>query len=179
MSKPLSLSDKFIIKAVERGYYADEQGVMYTPCGDKVPLSVAKSGHLKTTLYIPGLNERGWMAILVHRFVCYFFKGEESLREPLIRHLNSTPNDNRICNLAPGTAKQNRADIDPKVLSSNAKRNAHLLVERSRKLSDKDIVRMRKERENGTSYHKLSKMFSVSPMTAYRAVNKQSWGNIE
>lgn len=46
----------------------------------------------------------------VHRLVCEAFHGPapEGMNE--VRHLNGKPNDNRACNLAWGTASQNRQD---------------------------------------------------------------------
>lgn len=47
------------------------------------------------------------------------------------------------------------------------------------KLSNSDIRKMRAARKaHGTAYHKLAKRFSVSTMTAYRAITGQSWSHL-
>lgn len=179
MSVNLSLSDRFIIAASGVGYYADDNGQVFRPDGSVQPTSSAKSGHLRMTLYVTGLNDRGWATVLVHRFVAYCHFGYSIFEYELIRHLNDIPWDNRPTNLARGSKKENRADIPREVLSAIAKRNAPALVARSRKLTDVDVQSMRLDRDlQGLSYGNLAVIYGVSTMTAYRAVNKQSWKDI-
>lgn len=176
----MTLSDRFILAAKEHGYTASKDGGMFRPDGKEVKgTPLRSSGHLRVTVYVPSLNARGFASILKHRFIAYFFLGEDALRSPLIRHLNDTPTDNRIENLVPGTSKENRADVPREKISAPAKLHAHKLVSRSRKLSDPDVLHMRAIRlAQGLSYQKLAELFGVTAMTAHRAVNFQSWSNI-
>jgi len=175
----LSLSDRFILRAIELGYSADREGNMYLPSGELAKTTPKKSGHLSHTLYLDGLNSRGYQAVLVHRFVAAYFLGEDALKAQCIRHLNDVPTDNRLDNLAPGSFKENRADIPRETLSRIGKERAHLLVERCRVLTDKDVLGMRALRANqGLPYHKIASIYGVSTMTAYRAVTKQSWKEV-
>lgn len=178
MSNRLSLSDRFICAAIASGYTSNDEGEVLYPDGTKVPVHKASSGHLRATLYIKGLNDRGYASVLVHRLVAYTRFGEEMFSHRLVRHVNGCPCDNRLGNLALGNHRDNRADIPKEVLSRAAKVNSHLLVERSRKLSDVDITSIRKARLEGHSYAALAKMFNVATMTAYRAVNHISWSSI-
>ena len=176
----LSLSDKAIIAAVDTGYTANPQGQVFKPNGEEVigsPLS--HSGHLRITMYVTGLNTRGHISVLKHRFIAYYFLGPEVFNHRLVRHINDTPQDNRITNLKPGSPKENRADIPKSVLSANAKKHAHKFIEQSRKLTDQQILEMRKERhDTGASYAVMAKRYKIATMTAYRAISKQSWVNI-
>jgi hypothetical protein len=96
-----------------------------------------------------------------------------------VRHLNDIPHDNRLCNLALGSKKDNRADIPKEKLSEISKKSAHLLVERSRKLTDDDIKLMREVyKTTNKSYATIAEEFGVAPMTAYRAITKQSWKGV-
>jgi hypothetical protein len=178
--KKQSISDKFILSAIERGYYADMQGNVYSPEGNKIGQSqVKKSGHLSVCLYAKDINDRNYQSVLVHRFIAAYHFGPSALQTQCVRHLNDIPNDNRKTNLSPGTASQNRRDICPKKLSKLAKANAPALVARSRKLTDQAIHDMREQRQlSGTPYAVIADEFGVSAMTTYRAINKQAWKNV-
>ncbi len=180
MTTKKSLSDRFIEKAFSEGYYATEDGKVFSNLGVELKTSSSKSGHLRTTLYVDGLNKRGSCSVLVHRMVMYHFAGDELFEHYLVRHLNDIPWDNRIENLKLGSAKDNRADIGFERLSEIAKKHAPDFVARMRKLSDDDIRKMRKVRkEKGTPYKKLGEMFGVTTMTAHRACNGKAWNNIK
>lgn len=175
-----SKSDEAIVLAYQLGYRANEAGEIFSPHGRKLSCnSPKKSGHLCNTFKLPGFNKRGYMSVLSHRFVAYCFFGEEVFKHELVRHLNDVPDDNRIENLKPGSYKDNRSDIPKEKLSANARANAHLLVERSRRLTDGDILLMRYLRETyQVPFAKLGECFRVASMTAYRACKGQSWGNV-
>lgn len=175
-----SMSDAFILGAIETGYTADRSGKVYSPAGKEIGIGQRKkSGHLSVTLRVDGINARGYQSVLVHRFVAAYHLGAAALEEPCIRHLNDIPDDNRIENLAPGTKSQNRRDIAPERLSQIGKANAPALIARSRKLTDTDILSMRADRTStGDSYAKIAERFGITTMTAYRAINQQSWKDV-
>ena len=174
----LSLSDNAIILAYKAGYRAKQNGTVQTPFGNALTGWPNSTGYLT---FKPAVGPRaGRKSVLVHRFVAYCFYGERALAAEVVRHLNDVKTDNRFDNLCPGTYVQNRADIPAEVKSSGAKKHAHLLVERSRKLSDEDVKLMRLVRETEkTPYAKLAKRFGVSTMTAHRAVSGESWGSVK
>jgi hypothetical protein len=169
-----------LIAAKDKGYYATEDGGVFDKNDKELLGSPLKtSTHLRITLYADGVNEKGYCSVLKHRFIAYYFLGDEVFNHPLVRHLNDVPNDNRINNLVPGSFIENRKDIPKSKLSNAAKKNAHLLVERSRKLADADITCMRKLYNSyKISYKNLSELFGVSTMTAFRAVSGQSWKEV-
>jgi len=176
----MSLSDKAIVLAKKQGYTADRYGAVFRPDGKELLGSkLNTSDHLRVTLYVQGLNSRGHASVLKHRFISYFFYGEEVFRHDTVRHKNDLGSDNRLENLALGSFKENRADIPKEIISANAKKHAYKLVERSRKLSDEDVTEIRKLRfENEMPYYKIADMFDISTMTAYRAANHQSWRDL-
>lgn len=178
--KAESLSDKAIVLAKKQGYSADKHGRVFKPNGKEIVGSKLKtSDHLRITVYVDGLNKRGYASILKHRFIAYYFYGESVFCYDLVRHKNDLGSDNRLENLALGSFKENRADVPKEVISANAKKHAYKLIARSRKLSDEDIIEIRKLRsKTDMSYHKIADMFNISTMTAYRAANRQSWSNL-
>lgn len=178
--KSLSLSDRMIISAKETGYTANHLGKIFKPNGKEVRGTPLKhAGHLRVTLYSTGVNNCGYCSVLKHRFIAYFFLGLTALQSELIRHLNDDPQDNRIENLKAGTYKENRADIPREKISGPAKIHAYKLIERARKLTDKDIFEIRKIRETQKlPYYKIAPLFNISTMTAFRAANKISWSSL-
>lgn len=176
----MKISDRMIIAAVAKGYYADREGRVFDPEGNELKGSPLKnSGHLRITMYADGVNDRGYCSVLKHRFIYYYYLGMELFKHPLVRHKNDIADDNRLDNLIAGTYKENRADIPKSKLSDIGKKNARLLIDRSRKLTDLEIVCMRKlHKAYKISYANLATLFNVSAMTAYRATNGKSWSNV-
>lgn len=174
---PKSKSDRYIVLAKEMGYSATESGEILGPKGNAIVGQVAKSGHLR---FRPAVGDRkDRLSVLCHRFVAFCFFGPEIFSHEVVRHVNDVPSDNRIENLAMGSRKDNRADIPKWKLTRIAKANAHLLVQRSRKLSDSDVQTMRLLRSiHKTAYKTLGEQFGVAAMTAHRACSKQSWGDV-
>ena len=173
----LSKGDRYIVMAKKHGYTADELGNIYSPLGRKLTGGTSKSGHKNFMPCVVPRHER--ITVLWHRFVAYFFLGDEVFKHAVVRHLNDDPSDNRIENLKPGSFKENRNDIPKEKLSAIAKEKAPKLVERSRKLTDLQVLEMRRLRQaTGIAYNKIADLFSVTTMTAYRAVNKQCWSNV-
>ncbi len=175
--RPLTKSDRLIVTAKEAGYIATADGSIFNPDGVKLTGGVSRSGHIN---FIPNVVPRkDRSSVLAHRFIAYFFFGDDLFNHEVVRHLNDVPHDNRLENLALGSIKQNRADIPKAKLSEAAKKHAHLLVARSRKLSDEAVAAMRTLRKDtNLSYQKIASQFGISAMTAHRAINGQSWSNV-
>jgi hypothetical protein len=180
MGEPKSQSDHFIVSCVKRGYYATPDGRVFDwKCKEIVGTPLPAYGHLRMTVYADGVAERSWGSVLKHRFIAYFFLGDEIFNHRLIRHLNGVPTDNRIENLKPGSYEENRADIPFEKISGPAKKNAHIMIERNRKISNDEILEMRSiYKAGGISYKSLAELYDISTMTAYRAVVKQSWKDV-
>lgn len=77
-----------------------------------------------------------------------------------------------------GTQKENMIDAS---LKGKLLNRTILFGEKNpmRKLSGEDVMKMRQIYSKGnTSYKRISKEFNISTMTAYRAINNQSWSHI-
>lgn len=168
------------MRAVQLGYTATEDGRVYSPEGNEIKGSAKKEGHLSITVIVP-IGNRRRCPVLKHRFIYYYFKGYDMFRHQVIRHLNDIPADNRLCNLKAGSHKENMNDI-PKHVRSDAMTPERIkaFVESSRKLTDEDIISIRKERsELNTPYYKMAERYGVSTMTIQRLCNNVSWKEVK
>ena len=109
----------------------------------------------------------------LHRLICEAFHGPcPDGRE--CRHLDGNKKNNRPDNLAWGTSKQNSADQRRHGTTRNGENNPMA------RLTQKNVLDMRQRRAlTGDSYAAIARDFSVSTMTAYRAITKQSWSNTQ
>ena len=119
--------------------------------------------------YSDGAQLRRWY---IHRAVCELFNGGDG-SDLQCRHLNGDMHDNRAVNLAWGTCADNHADKFLHGTDPSGERNPMA------KLTDKSVRDMRRlRRETGKPYKEIGPMFGVSTMTAYRAINIQSFKEI-
>ena len=131
------------------------------------PISMGKYLGLQLKRH-DGLLEK----IYLHRLVAEAFRGAcpDGME---CRHLDGDKKNNNSENLCWGTRQENSNDKKLHGTSPIGELNA------GAKLSEKLVLNMREHRKKtGDSYKKIGVLFSVSTMTAYRAITKQSWGHI-
>jgi len=105
----------------------------------------------------------------IHHMVLEAFVGKKP-DGAQCRHINGDKEDNRLCNLAWGTPKENAAD---KIIHGTEGFGEKNSMARLTRAKVKEMIRIRSE--TGESYAKIGRRYGVSAMTAYRAVEKQSW----
>lgn len=107
--------------------------------------------------------------LYMHRVIAEAFHGPcpEGME---CRHLDGDSSNNRPSNLAWGTRKSNAKD---RVIHGTAcAGERHGMA----KLTKDDVLKMRNiRRTTGRSYQKIAADFSVSPMTAHRAITGKLW----
>lgn len=173
----LSFSDRLIIGAKEKGYTANAAGCIFSPSGRKLKGGVTKQGYRTFCPAVYPDGRRG--CVLQHRFVAYFFLGEEVFNHRCVRHKNDIPADNRISNLVPGSYQDNTMDMPSEKRKQRSAGAGERIRALHRKLTDEDVHNMRKVREeSGTPYHVIAKEFGVATMTAFRAVTKKNWSHL-
>lgn len=115
-----------------------------------IPKKYNKYGHLAVDLSKYGVRKAKKVhALVMLAFVGAYPEGQE------IRHLNSDPTDNRLCNLAYGTRAENGID------ASKALR----LV---RKLSNDNVSEIREKIKAGEKKTDIAKEYGVSAHTIWR-----------
>jgi hypothetical protein len=109
------------------GYFATREGFIYGPSGHRLAVNPHKDGY---HYFSPSPT---WKLVKVHRAVALAFHGPPPESQPIVRHLNGDPSDNRPENLAWGTQSENMRDAvehgtDPRATKTHCLRD-HLLDE--------------------------------------------------
>jgi hypothetical protein len=105
----------------------------------------------------------------IHALVCEAFHGPRPIGAE-VRHLDGNRFNNAAANLAWGTPQENAADRALHGTVASGDRNGMA------KLTHVQVSEMRRLRAvEGLSYRLIGVRFGVSTMTAYRAVEGQSW----
>lgn len=177
MNTELSFSDRVIKEAKDKGYIADAEGNIFSPRGKILKGGRTKQGYRTFTPAAYPDNKRG--CILQHRFIAYFFLGDEVFNHRCVRHKNDIPVDNKISNLLLGSYQDNSLDMPIEKRKSRSKGAKERIVEQNRKLTNEQIISIRKLRdEQELPYYKIAKLYKISTMTAYRAATKKSWSEV-
>jgi hypothetical protein len=111
----------------------------------------------------------GKKKIYIHRTVCELFNGL-SLPGQECRHLDGNNQNNDASNLQWGTASENARD---KILhGTNGAGEKNSMA----KLTRKQVEEMRRMKSTHLlTYKEIANKFDVSRITAWRAINKETW----
>ena len=105
----------------------------------------------------------------LHRIVCEAFHGKAKSGQHC-RHIDGDKTNNAAENLSWGSPSENNLDKDRHGTSPHGERNPMARLTRDQ------VKRMRDIRETtGRSYYMIAKGFSISTMTAYRAITGETW----
>jgi hypothetical protein len=120
------------------------------------------------------LNRKGYLELgsnLIHHLILISFAGERP-NEEVGRHLNGIKTDNRPINLAWGSRKDNADD---------AKRNGRTLLgedSRSAKLTESQVLEIRRRRAGGERGANLAREFGVTSPTICAIFKRRKWRHI-
>ena len=89
------------------------------------------------------------------------------------RHLNGNPADNRLCNLAWGTHRENAADKVRHGTAPRGERNP------SAKLTEADVREVRTLVEQGYTQRDIADRFDVGPIAICHIVTRKAWKHVE
>jgi hypothetical protein len=152
------------------GYFATEDGRIYSSKTNKyIKLLPMKSGYLKFHAYY---GKRGSMKnIYVHRAVCEAYHGIAPFGYEACHDDNNKLNNNES-NLYWGTSKQNHKDKIKHGTDPKGERNPFA------KLSNTDVIQIRKLCERGFTHSTIANMFGVYRTTIGRILGGKNWGHI-
>ena len=117
-------------------------------------------------------GDRPYKREYIHRTICTLFKGKCPDGYEC-RHLDGKIHNNAAENLEWGTPKENQDDKKKHGTTGDGQKNPMAA------LTTEKVVAMREMRASeNLPYWVIAKKFSVSAMTAFRAITKQSWRNV-
>ncbi len=142
-------------------YAISDSGEFYRILADgrfeKRATPTGKNGYCLACMWVDGKDARQY----VHRVVMAVFVGPcPSGHE--VRHLNGNRTDNRLCNLAYGTRKENVADALRHGTHTRGSSNGAAALSRN------DVLILRDMLDMGFSVHRLAPLFRVSKETIRR-----------
>lgn len=173
------------------GYLVSDLGNVYSQwrqvtVGEKFVLDANHKRRLRAALgtggryYLVGLHgaaegysgKRKLKSVLVHKLVCEAFHGPRPTVNHQVRHLNGDGRDNRACNLAWGTAKENQQD-------SRIHGTMRLGFKRfgAKIRSVEDILAIKKMHSDGIGPSKIAKLYKCHRCTIHRIVFGKSYKN--
>lgn len=109
---------------------------------------------------------------VIHRWVLLAFKGLPPDSKMEACHNDGNKDNNRLSNLRWDTKKNNKADMH--------KHGTALVGQKggNSKLTEKQVIMMRKKHQKGAKLKHLSTLFSCSISTVWLIVNRKTWSNI-
>lgn len=109
----------------------------------------------------------------VHRLVLEAFVGPPGVLQNQTRHLNGISTDNRVCNLAWGTAAENTADKIRHGTTRAGSRSPNA------KLNEEKVRAIRALRSKGRTAMSLVNEFSISRSQIYEICAGKKWRNVK
>lgn len=129
--------------------------------------TINNRGYKLINLWDLGGNKKSFS---IHRLVLMVFSGEpKDKTKNIARHLNDDKLDNRIENLAWGSSKDNCSDAIKN--NKNAKGEKH----GSSKLSEKDVLDIRRDIENNLKQFEIANKYNISQSLVSLIKNKKNW----
>lgn len=137
--------------------------------GKQLKLQKRKSGHLDVLLKKNGKEKRCW----VHRLVAKaFIPNPDNL--PIVNHIDSNPQNNSVENLEWCTQQHN---INHCVKSGRF--NPRKGVDhKDCRLTEEQVIEIRKLGGNGLSYQKISQLFNISDTHVKNIIIRKKWKHI-
>ena len=126
------------------------------------------NGYLKVQLVNKGIKKRA----TVHRLILQTFRGPPPRGKTDCAHLNGLRSDNRLSNLEWKSRAENMLDAKVHGTAAIGERNGHA------KLTEQDVMHMRRRRQNGETFQSIANSYSVSRRTASDAIKGKNWGHI-
>jgi len=142
----MEIKKEFI--AISKGYFVSKQGVVYSPKGNVLKLSIR-----------------------VHRLQAFQKFGSEIYKEGVeVRHFNGIPLDNSWENILIGTRSENQMDIPKLVRNTRGLTGTKEII----KYPFDQVLEIRKYREDGHSYKEIMERYNITDRsTVSYLINKR------
>lgn len=134
--------------------------VKVTKKGRILKMPAGRSGYQRVTLRAPKRKH----VRPVHQLILEAFIGPRP-EGMVCRHLNGDSCDNRLCNLAWGTAKQNAQDRDDHCKTIRGSRHWQA------RFTEDDVLNLRRERASGAGISELARKYGAPISTVNNALS--------
>ena len=162
------------------GYFCNEIGEIFSNRANhppdtkpmtKIKTRIDRYGYETFCVFLRGENKRKYPT--VHRKVLEAFHGNP-LQDQMCNHKNGIRNDNRIENLEWVSAKENKVH-SIEVLGNNVNGEGH----KGSKITEQDVLEIRKLRANGLSYSVIGKKFGLHLTHIRRITMGKRWAHVK
>jgi hypothetical protein len=138
--------------------------------GEPVPIKpfATPDGYLRVALY----SSSGHSERYVHRLVLETHGSPPPMHPSQVRHLNGRPDDNRLENLAWGTAAENARD---RVRHGTSRKG---IANHNAKLSNSKVKEIRRLAARGWTQENLSRKFEVGISTIQKVLAHKTWTHV-
>jgi predicted nucleic acid-binding Zn ribbon protein len=114
--------------AKNRGYRVDKDGNFYTNNNNLITF-ISRDGYVRTSLKVNGKNKM----LFAHRLQAYQKYGEAIYSKGiLVRHLDGDKTNNKVDNIAIGSARDNMMDVPKQVRVERASKAARQTIKHNR-----------------------------------------------
>ncbi len=148
----MSISNKALLLAIEKGYRVDKHGDVYSKHGRKRVLRTNKSGYLFFSIRI-GNNKSH--QVPVHRLQALQKYGSGMFKHDCVRRLNGNKGDNSWENIAIGSIMDNWMDIPANI-------RIKITSEANQKYSIDTVKEIRKRHKNGEKMKSLMADYGIT-----------------
>jgi len=159
--------------AYERGFRVTKEGDLISSTGRKCKLKLNSRGYYICNFSVRRLkNCNRVQPLFVHRLQAYSKFGEDLFEFGIVvRHLNGNKLDNSWNNIAIGTQSDNLMDIPVEIRKSIALNAASY----TRKLTEGEVISLRKDRKDGMKYKDLRCKYNLAKSTISCIVNRKTY----
>lgn len=154
---------------INRGYRVIDGQVWHPDASAPRKLQANRGGYL---VFSAGSRKEGTRGTAyVHRLAAWQKFGDEIFSWADVRHLDGDKTNNRPENLVLGTRSENMMDRDATDRVAHARKAARV----QRKMTDKQVAQLRKDRVAGATYAVLMQKYGISKTAVSYIVNHKTY----
>lgn len=160
-------------RALHLGYKVRRDGHVVSPSG-RIIRCTPSGGYLKFTV-------RGWTGdqsrvVFVHQLAALQKFGTRALRQDVqVRHLNDRRSDNRLSNIAIGSASENQLDVPLRRRIENTAPARAAAAIKNRRFTDQEIKQIRASKKSTCT---LAKELRVAKSTLSYIRNRKTYAHV-
>lgn len=152
----------------KEGYTVDKTGNVYSKTGILRKCRIGSRNYLEFSIRLQGVIK----TLSVHQLQAYLKYGDKVFEKGILtRHLNGDKLDNSWDNIAIGTQSDNMYDRPEQERINHAIKASS----KRRRFTDKQVQKIKKDRDAGMTYDELSKKYNTKPSTLSYLFNKAKY----